>query len=300
MVENQPDSLEVMLARIEKNAKRRNAERGYQDGPSVKTTILKLPLWPDGFTGIPNGILRSALFSIVRKGTREYQHCASKTIREGITVSFTGYQLDQADLDVWENCIRLVHKQALGCRVSFTLYEFLKAIKRHPKGENVAWLSASLVRLTTSTLLIKAANLQFQGTLIEYLYKAEDGTHEVSLNPKIIDLYNTGWTQIELAQRLKLRRHPLAQWLHGFYCTHAKPYPLKVKTIHDMSGSNYAELRFFKRDLQKALRLIESEIGWEWLIDEADNVHINKQPTPSQARHLAKVAKKPQKPTRPP
>ena len=31
----------------------------------------------------------------------------------------------------------------------------------------------------------------------------------------------------------------LAQWLHGFYASHAKPFPIKIETLHRLCGSPF-------------------------------------------------------------
>ena len=45
----------------------------------------------------------------------------------------------------------------------------------------------------------------------------------------------------------------LALWLHGFYASHAKPYPLTVAYLHKLSGSQTKQLRYFKKNLAEAL-----------------------------------------------
>ena len=75
----------------------------------------------------------------------------------------------------------------------------------------------------------------------------------VELTESMLRLFEDGYTHIEFAQRQKLRKQPLALWLHGFLSSHAAPYPLKISTIHRLSGSGAQMFRNFKYRLRKAL-----------------------------------------------
>ena len=81
----------------------------------------------------------------------------------------------------------------------------------------------------------------------------ETGAYSIEINPKIVALYGReGWTQVEWQQRLALKGQPLAQWLHGFYTTHAQPYPYRAETLHKLCGSEAKNLTDFRKDLRKA------------------------------------------------
>jgi len=72
----------------------------------------------------------------------------------------------------------------------------------------------------------------------EYFRDDSTGRYVLLLNPRMTVLFGRdGWTQIDWSIRQVLRGYPLAQWLHGFYSTHAKPYPLKIETLHKLCGS---------------------------------------------------------------
>lgn len=42
------------------------------------------------------------------------------------------------------------------------------------------------------------------------------------------------------------------RWLHGFYASHAAPYPLRVAYLHKLSGSQTKQLKPFKQNLSWA------------------------------------------------
>ena len=86
---------------------------------------------------------------------------------------------------------------------------------------------------------ITSGRRTYFGTLIEGGARDEDtGRYVVEINPKLAAFYGrTQWTQIDWEQRQWLRAKPLALWLHGFYASHAAPYPLTVAYLHKLSGS---------------------------------------------------------------
>ena len=110
------------------------------------------------------------------------------------------------------------------------------------------------------------------------------------MNPKIVSLFGAdGWSSIEFQARRALKKQPFSQWLHGFYSSHARPFPIKVETLHRLCGSQNKQLAGFRRELAEALKRLAEVTGWTWEIDEANLVHVVKTGTPSQERHLLKL-----------
>jgi len=64
-----------------------------------------------------------------------------------ISVVFTGPRLDQADLDVWEQCIHIARTSALGNTIQFSAHGFLKAIGRNTGLSQHEWLKGAFARL---------------------------------------------------------------------------------------------------------------------------------------------------------
>jgi len=256
--------------------------------PSAQPKVMQLPLWPEPVRGVPNSILRSALFGAIKRGKRAYQDGVKKASVDGVTVVHTGPQLDQADLDVWEQCLHLARTGGLGVEIRFTGHGFLKAIGRGTGKSQHEWLKSALRRLMTSLVELEDGKKAYAGQLLHHWYRDEEsGQHVMELNPKIAAMYGTdGWTQIEWEQRQSLKKQPLAQWLHGFYSTHAAPFPYKVETLHRLCGSGTEDLKHYREKLRKALDALSEATGWAWEIDDPDLVQISKKPTSSQSRHL--------------
>ncbi len=248
--------------------------------------VVQLPVWPEAVRGVPNSILRSALFGAIRRGRRRYLQGEIIAAVDGIRIRQTGPKLDQADLDVWEQCLHL-SRQQLGVKIEFTAYSFLSAIGRHHGKSGREWLMGAFRRLMATVVEIEDGKRAYFGPLLHHGARDDEtGHYVIELNPKIAALYGyDGWTAIEWQQRLSLSS-PLAKWLHGFYSSHAEPYPIKVETLHRLCGSENKQLFGFRRELREALRALETATGWKCWIDQEDLVHVEKKPSPSQTRHL--------------
>jgi exonuclease V gamma subunit len=103
---------------------------------------------------------------------------------------------------------------------------------------------------------------------------------------------------VEWGVRHALDGSQLAQWLHGFYASHAKPFPMKVETLLRLAAAR-TELRSYRQTLRKALDAVAEASaahgeGFSYEI-RGDLVHVEKKARP-QRRHLAKKASKPRKP----
>lgn len=247
--------------------------------PSEKASAGHLPVWPQATMGLPNAVLRSALFGVIQPGRRNYIDNKEIGAIGLLTVVYTGPRLDQSDLDVWEGCLRLTRESGFGSRIRFQLNPFLTSIGRGKGGSAQKWLKGSLKRLTTANVEIsdqtgKAywGNLIHEGSLDE-----ATGEYVIELNPRLLKLYGKGcWTQIDWNHRRALKQKPLAQWLHGFYATHRQPYAYKVSTIYEICGSTAKTMWRFREMLREALAKVSAVTGWRCWIDATDKVQVQK------------------------
>jgi TrfA protein len=98
----------------------------------------------------------------------------------------------------------------------------------------------------------------FWGSLLPHGALDENsGQYVVEINRDLAKLFDRGFTQIDWEQRRMLRRKPLAQWLHLYYSSHAKPHPVSVAWLHHKSGSKMASMRAFRQTLKAALDEIQ-------------------------------------------
>lgn len=114
----------------------------------------QLALWPESERGIPNELVRCAVFSAKnRKERREVYRANAPLIVPvigGGEVVYIGEELRQDDETVWMQLVHLA-KEARSESVSFTPYSFLKAVKWPIKGTSYTRLT-SIRRLATSGL----------------------------------------------------------------------------------------------------------------------------------------------------
>ena len=284
MAETHKTEIEEQLAVWEARGDGKTA----QEEPRGPAKVIQLPLWPEPKRGAPNAVLRGALFAAIHKD-RRYMDRELIAAQDGITIRYTDKQLGQSDLDVWEQVLHLARTQALGTECHFTAHGFLKALGRQTGKSGHEWLQTALERLTGAVVLISAGRRTYFGTLIEGGARDEDtGRYVVDINPKLAKLYGRSqWTQIDWEQRQQLRGKPLALWLHGFYASHAAPYPLSVEYLHKLSGSQTKRLRRFKENLTQALRDLEAVGAIKSFEIRDELVHVRTVPSQSQQKHLA-------------
>ena len=263
------------------------AEQPDAQEPRGPATVIQLPLWPEPKRGAPNAVLRGALFAAVHKD-RRYMDRELLAAQRGVTIRFTGKQLAQADLDVWEQALHLARTQALGTRCRFTEKGFLKALGRQLGKSGRDWLRSAFARLGASLVEVSDGRWTYGGSLLEFYRDEDTGRMVLEINPKLAKFFGpTRWTQIDWEQRQRLHGKPLALWLHGFYASHAAPHALTVEYLHKLSGSQTKQLKHFKQNLSRALRDLEA-VGAIRSFDIRDDlVHVRTVPSKSQRKHLA-------------
>lgn len=288
--------IQDLVAWAEEMAEKAKQRQGHVPLSSVllPENVVQLPLWPDIVRGVPNVALRSALFGAIKKGARPYLEQQEILAQRGIHIIYTGARLDQGDLDVWETVLHIARLQALGneCRVS--AYQLLKALGKTDTGKNRKVLDRHLSRMKATALIVKVDKFSYEGSLIDEVYRAEESReYVIRLNPKLQVLFKEDqFTQIDWKIRHALDGKPLAQWLHGYYASHAKPYPISMAVLLELSGSENRELRSSRQKLRKALdALVEVSSthnqSFSYKIHN-DLIYVEKQPSKPQRRHLAR------------
>jgi hypothetical protein len=283
------ENLELAKAR----AKQR-AERAPLPGAPLPKNVVQLPLWPEPVRAVPNGFLRSALFGAIARGKRRYIDGEQLAALDGVEIRYKGQRLDQGDLDVWESVLHAVRLQEMGSQCRLTSYALLKLMGLTDTGKNRATLQNRIERLVANALTVKQGRYTYIGSLIRFAAKDED-TQEwvIELDAKLRPLFAADqFTQVEWAVRHELSGKPMAQWLHGFYTSHAKPFPLKIETLHRLCGSEAKRMTDYKVDLRRNLDAVAdaSEAHGEGFSYDirGDLVHVEKLAKGAQRRHLAK------------
>ncbi len=283
MTQNTVTSLTNLTERFQSLTERKKAQ------PRRVEPLATLPSWPAGMRGTPNACLRSALFAGVQGNERiAYKKRTLLAAVEGIEVRYLGVQLNQSDLDVWMQIVHLSRMQLPGFSVTFSAHALLMALGRSTGKSQHEWLKESMARLGGAFVEITYHGRQTFGEKGFLRYHRDEITQRyvVELTESMLRLFEDGYTHIEFEQRQQLRKHPLALWLHGFLSSHAAPYPLKLQTLYQLSGSSTQNPRDFKLRMRKALQALVTIGAIEHFEIDEDVVKVKKQPTPTQKRHL--------------
>ena len=257
----------------------------------ARPSQMQLPFWRDEVRGVPNAILRGALFSISQRRATASKRTLLETV-DGIEIRFKGERFNQTDLDVWEMLIHLARHQPLGDRVEFGANAFLKGLGRSDGKAQHEQLKEEITRLRSGTVEIKwkGEGKTFGGGLVSnYFYDDLKKRYVVIFDERMLRLYDSGYTESDWMQRRKLGNNGLAKWLFRFYATHAAPYAYKIETLSKLCGSTSKSLGDFRKLLRPALqKLIDIDAIKSWSIDTSDKLTVRKTPTMSQKRHLQK------------
>lgn len=276
-----PSPIADVVARMEGVAERREAAKLYQ-----------IEFWPEPYMGVPNEIARSALFAAIKEPKiRKLFDNAPIASQGGFSIIYTGQQLDQGHIDIFEGIMHFARRVHEGNRVKLTRYALLKLIGRASGKEQYDWLLHRFNHLTaTSVSIMHDGKRIFWGSLLPRgALDIETGEIVIEITRDLAKLFARGLSRVQWEERRKIGRHPLAQWLHLYYAGHAKPVPVSVVWLQKHSGSDTATLRKFRQSLRKALQklqTVEAIEGWE-IDPQTDLVHIQRTPTPSQAKYLA-------------
>lgn len=253
------------------------------------TPQMSLELWPDSVRGVPNAVLRGSLFTVSKTRTTAKKRELLAVV-EGIEVRFKGERFNQTDLDVWEMLLHLARQQPLGDRVEFSANAFLKELGRKAGGKDHEQLKEEITRLIGGVVEITWTKEKktFGGALVTNFFRDEaTQRYVVKFDSKMLSLYEGGYSHIDWKQRQALGNNSLAKWLHGFYSTHAAPFPYKVETIKNLCGSTIQRLGDFRKLLRAALiELVDAGAVEIWEISAEDLVSVSKKPTLSQQKHL--------------
>lgn len=241
---------------------------------------MSLDFWPNKVRGVPNALLRGALFSIAQERVIAKKRELVSTAA-GIEIRFKGEKWNQTDLDVLEVLLHYARQQPLESNVGFSANEVLLELERGVGGEDHEQLKEELARLMGGVVEITWTKEKktFAGTLIKNYYRDEEARQYVVIfDKKMLELYEDGYTYIDWEQRRALGKKNLAKWLHGFYASHTDPFPYKVATLKTLCGSTTKRLSDFRKALSAALEDIK-KVGAikNWKIDpETDKLYVIK------------------------
>jgi TrfA protein len=254
-------------------------ERARKDEEErLETGVVYLPTWREDRRGSPNSFLRSALFAAIQSKDRAYFEKAEVFSQQGISITYTGKQLNQEDLTVWLALVDLMKKDPLGTKCSFNAHSILKYMGLEIGGSGYERLEKSILRMTACAVVIKTGTHTYGGSLIHDFAINELTKHyELTLNRHLIKLFgDDDWTAINWEQRKQLKNKPLCLKLHEYYSSHEKPYPVSLEFLSDLTGSRNKQKSDFKRQVRTGLEgLVKINFLKSWSIKN-DIVNVEK------------------------
>lgn len=247
---------------------------------------LQLPLWSEEKRGVPNEVVRSALFNVRNRcvARKEFKDEVIAVLSGDICITYSGTELRQDDMDVWMQLLHEARRQPLGQCVEIKPYEFLKDLRWSPTGYYYKKLREHLKRMKFTMLVVNSTRLGREigvSMIRKYECEGRDGEKlerwRIWIEPEVKALFgDVYYTRIDWQQRVKIKGN-LAKHLHGVYSSHAQPYPYKVETILEGCGSDMRDLRNFRVSLREALEELQ-RVGFleQFMIDGNDLVHVRR------------------------
>lgn len=282
--------IQERTAKLKIEAERRTLLEQQQ---ALEALQLKpFPDWADDRRGAPNTVVRSAVFGVVRRGRRQRVEDMPVDGPSGWNITINGWRLDQHDFDIWLEVIQLARNQKPGEPVRFTMHSMLKHLGRGTLGKkDYDWLTKRLKHLTQTTIAFE--NDQAVG-VIGNLLQAFQIDHQTSegvayINPHIRPLFESV-TYLDISQRRALGTNQLAKSFHAVLASHAEWLPMRLETIMQRMGAEYARIRDFKRDLKIVL---DDFLARRWIRSysftasgNSELLKVSKVATPTQLRAI--------------
>ena len=189
---------------------------------------------------IPNPVVRSAVFPALNRQERRMLKDEKLWSSPGLSIYFTGYQLDQSDFSLF---LTLISQMDTNARTSCTKYSILKTLGRCTGQSDHDWLDRSIDRLLSATVRIetdeksKKRGYQFKGHLLNSVGKDKaTGQMRFNLDPDFCLLFlKAGYTLINVEQRESLTS-PTAQALHAWLSSHRPPWSYSLDTLASVAG----------------------------------------------------------------
>lgn len=237
--------------------------------------FLQATLWDEDERGVPNEIVRSALFNAKnRSAGRVYlKGVEIATIGDG-RITYQGEELRQDDETVWLQLVHMAKGLSPNSEVEFVPKHFCEAVGWPVKGKSYERLIDCMSRMQATSLKIYSNRLKEGISLSmipEFSWK-DDATgkklpkYKVTLSPKLVQLYgDVYYTNLDWEQRLRLPVG-VATWLHGYYASHSKPLPVKVETLVaglGISTETVTEQRKLIRSALDELKAVGFLSEWE-------------------------------------
>ena len=239
-----------------------NDNVSLQDQASASSEIVPFPRnkkVPSECWSMSPAIVRSPVFGVVKKGTRNFLRNQIVASYSDTTITYSGEALSQSDMDVYLQAVKLSRDAGLGSQVKFTKGEFLRKLKRKKSSASYNWLVESIKRLQFNNISIKHNKMNYVGSLIDsMIFDDNSGEISIKFNPDIASLFSLQ-TYVSIEDRLSLGTSELAKWLHLYILSQSGKHVISCEKLMKLSGSS-CMLKKFNENLRKSIRKIQDKI----------------------------------------
>lgn len=250
---------------------------------------LKYGLGKNSFTALV--LARSAVFSsqVYRGPCKRPRYMAATRLASAVQFEvdqLSGWQLDQADGELWHQIVRKAVLDADGDVVSLTSInvspgQLMSATARTKGGKTRALLASSLQRLVEATFEIRSGEkvVPFQPLAAATRVDTDCGLVQVALGTGLPELLQQ-WSFVLLkqAERIPLLHDPLACALHAYFASHTSPYPIKSETLKRLLGRESMQGSKWRLALVAALQRLHVTTGWTCSLRSDDKVAVIRGP----------------------
>ena len=206
----------------------------------------------------PSEVLRSALFGIGSRRERQ-QFTEHPIFTCGETkITYTGQSLDQGDLDIFMAAVRMAYDNGKSFELKCSIYAFQRMLGLAIGKSSRDRIKASFKRLTSGTIMLKNDRYQYYGHLIDsFSLDKRSDRYDLTLNPKLSQLFRDGYTRIDWQRRLKIRSD-LGKRLQALILSHKapskRPQRYTTETLKKLCGSTDADESRFKTKVRRHMR----------------------------------------------
>jgi hypothetical protein len=204
----------------------------------------QLTFWFEDKRGVPNEIVRSALFSAKNRNVprMNFKHELMAVIGDGELI-YTGEELRQDDETVWLQLIHLARENGLATPFEFTPKKFCEEISWSVNGQSYTHLEECMTRLQATSLKITSKRLgnavslsMLPGFKAKRIKNGEGGLWTVRMHDELVFLFaEYQHTRVDWQCRITLSEG-VATWLHAYYASHRVPYDVTIDTLARGAG----------------------------------------------------------------
>lgn len=262
----------------------RNRKTRSVKAPPAAPEPMHLPAWAERQRGMPNELIRSALFAVTANSRKQLKDQAIAGTSQRL-ITYSGEELRVSDEDVLLQIYHFQRGEKLGQPFTVTAGEFLDRLGKPHGAREYTELYKSLHRLAKGNITI--TDIQSEDSyelqsgpiladlVIHHSTKGQAKWIQITLSPRTDELWRSmGYTLLDWGQRSALSR-PLSKALHRYYASHRDPFPIKVETIRRMMGSETASIVKFRQLLKQSLDdLVNIGFLVRYWIDSTDKVNV--------------------------